>query len=222
MPKRSNPVISTEQHAYPPLREEIVNSITHGIGALLSVAALVILVVMAVRTGTAWSIVSFSIYGFCLLTLYLASTLYHAFPPGRVKDFFHILDHTSIYLLIAGTYTPVVLGPMRGPWGWTLFGVIWGLALAGMVLKFFFTGRFNLLSTLFYVGMGWLIVIAIKPMIIMLPGGLVVWMVIGGMSYTLGVVFYLWHKIPYHHAIWHLFVLGGSISHFIGILLYLT
>jgi len=208
--------------SFPPLREEIASSITHGIGSLLSIAALVILVVLASHQGTAGGVVGFSIYGSCLVILYLASTLYHAFPPSKVKDFFHVLDHASIYLLIAGTYTPVVLGPLRGPWGWSLFGVIWGLALAGMTLKIFFTGRFNVLSTLFYLGMGWLIVIAIKPMLALLPAGFLIWLVIGGLSYSLGVIFYLWHKIPYHHAIWHLFVLGGSISHFFGMLLYLS
>ncbi|PJA54364.1 MAG: hemolysin III, partial [Candidatus Marinimicrobia bacterium CG_4_9_14_3_um_filter_48_9] len=174
------------------------------------------------QRGTAWGIVGFSVYGVCLLSLYLASTLYHAFPPGRVKAFFHVLDHASIYLLIAGTYTPVVLGPLRGPWGWSIFGVIWGLALTGMILKIFFTGRFNVVSTLFYVGMGWMIVVAVKPMLAMLPTGFLIWLVLGGLSYTLGVIFYLWHRVPYHHAIWHLFVLGGSICHFFGLLLYLT
>ena len=211
-----------KQFSYPPLNEEIANSITSGIGVLLSVAALVLLVVLAAQKGTAWGIVGFSIYGFCLLSLYLASTLYHAFPPGRVKAFFHVLDHASIYLLIAGTYTPVVLGPLRGPWGWSIFGVIWGLALTGMILKIFFTGRFNVVSTLFYVGMGWMIVVAVKPMLAMLPTGFLIWLVLGGLSYTLGVIFYLWHRVPYHHAIWHLFVLGGSICHFFGLLLYLT
>lgn len=207
---------------YPPMNEEIANSITHGIGVLLSVAALVLLVVFATQRGTAWGIVGFSIYGVCLVSLYLASTLYHAFPPGRVKAFFHIMDHASIYLLIAGTYTPVVLGPLRGPWGWSIFGVIWGLALTGMILKIFFTGRFNVISTLFYLGMGWMIVIAVKPMLAILPTGFLIWLVLGGLSYTFGVIFYSWHRIPYHHAIWHLFVLGGSICHFLGLLFYLT
>jgi hemolysin III len=200
--------------------EEIANSITHGIGAGLSIAALTILVVFASLKGDAWRIVSFSIYGACLTILYSASTLYHSFRSEKVKRFFQIIDHASIYLLIAGTYTPFTLVLLRGGWGWSLFGVIWGLALLGVIFKIFFISRFEILSTLVYLLMGWLIVIAFKPAVESIPQGGLYWLLAGGISYTLGVVFFLWEKIKYHHAIWHLFVLGGSVCHFFAILLY--
>jgi hemolysin III len=204
------------------LGEEIANSITHGIGAALGIAALVLLVVFSAKYGDAWRVVSFSIYGATLIILYLASTLYHSMPPGRVKKFFRIFDHVSIYLLIAGTYTPVALVSMRGGWGWTLFGLIWAMAIGGIVSRFFLMDRFKALSLIFYVAMGWLAIIAIKPMLTMGPRGLFLWILIGGVSYTLGVVFYLMKRMPFHHAVWHLFVLGGSICHFFGMLLHLT
>ncbi len=202
------------------LGEEIANSITHGIGAGLSIAALVILVVFAALQGDAWKIVSFSIYGVSLFALYLTSTLYHSFTNPKLKKFFHVLDHSAIFLLIAGTYTPILLISMRGPWGWTLFGLIWTLALGGIILKVFFFERFKILSVLFYIGMGWLAVIAVKPLLEMVPTAVNLWLLIGGIFYTVGVVFYLTKKIPFQHGIWHLFVLGGSVSHFLGMLQY--
>ena len=202
--------------------EEIANSITHGIGAALSLAALVLLVVFASIYGDTWRVVSFSIYGTTLFFLYLASTLYHSFTNRRVKRFFRILDHSSIYLLIAGTYTPVTLVPMRGPWGWTIFGLIWAMAIGGIIVKIFMMEKYKFLSVLVYVAMGWLILIAIKPILQMVPRGLIIWLFIGGICYTFGLIFYAWKKIPYYHAIWHLFVLGGSISHFFGMMFYLT
>jgi hemolysin III len=206
---------------YKPTRgEEIANSITHGIGAGLSIAALTILVVFSSIKGDVWRVVSFSIYGACLSILYTASTLYHSFRSEKVKRFFQIIDHASIYLLIAGTYTPFTLVLLRGGWGWSLFGIIWGLALLGVVFKIFFINRFEILSTLVYLSMGWLIVIAFKPAIEHIPVGGLYWLLGGGVSYSLGVIFFLWEKIKYHHAIWHLFVLGGSICHFFAILLY--
>lgn len=205
------------------LGEEIANSITHGIGAALATAALTILVVFAAIKGDAWHVVSFSIYGASLVIMYLSSTLYHAFTNQKVKRYFRIMDHSSIFLLIAGTYTPITLLPLRGTgWGWTIFGIIWGLAVLGIFFKLFFIGKLEKLSVIFYILMGWLVVIAIKPMIEILPTGLLLWIAIGGLSYTLGIIFYAWQKLPYAHAIWHLFVLGGSISHFFGILLYLA
>ncbi len=200
--------------------EEIANSVTHGIGIGLSIAALVILVVFASLKGDAWRVVSFSIYGTTLVLLYSASTFYHAFRNPQVKHLFHIFDHAAIYLLIAGTYTPFSLVNLRGPWGWTMFGIIWGLTFVGIFLKTFFVGRFRVVSTLVYVLMGWMVVIAIKPMIQNVPPGGLIWMVTGGLSYTLGVIFYSWRSLKYHHAVWHLFVLGGSICHFFSILLY--
>lgn len=202
--------------------EEIANSITHSIGAGLSIAALVILVVLASRRGDAWRIVSFSIYGITLFLLYLASTLYHGFVNPKIKNVFRILDHSAIYLLIAGTYTPVTLTLMRGAWGWTLFGLAWAMAIGGIIITALLLDKLKALLVLSYVVMGLLVVIAIKPMIQMLPRGMIIWLFIGGACYILGIIFYLWKRLPYHHPIWHLFVLGGSISHFLGILFYLT
>jgi len=204
------------------LGEEIANSVTHGIGTALSIAALVLLVVFASKYGDAWRIVSFSIYGTTLILLYLASTLYHSFTGKRIKRFFRLLDHSSIYLLIAGTYTPVALISLRGPWGWTLFGIVWAMAIGGIVAKVFLVGRLRIVSVLYYAAMGWLVVIALKPVLEAVPVGLFVWLLAGGLCYSLGIVFFAWKRLPYHHAIWHLFVLGGSISHFFGMLFYLT
>jgi len=202
--------------------EEIANSITHGIGAGLSIAALVILVVLASKRGDAWRIVSFSIYGTTLFLLYLASTLYHSFVNPKIKNIFRILDHSAIYLLIAGTYTPVTLTLMRGAWGWTLFGLAWAIAIGGIIITALLLDKLKALLVLSYVVMGLLVVIAIKPMIQMVPRGMIIWLFIGGACYLLGIIFYLWNRLPYHHPIWHIFVLGGSISHFLGILFYLT
>jgi len=200
------------------LGEEIANSITHGTGVGLSIAALVILVVFAAKQSDTWKIVSFSIYGATLITLYLASTLYHAFPQPRVKRFFRILDHCSIFLLIAGTYTPATIGTLRGPWGWTLFGVIWALAIGGINLKIFALGKFKVLSLFIYVFMGWMAMIAVKPMLAVMPSSFLLWMLLGGLCYTLGIGFFVFKKMPYHHSVWHLFVLAGSICHFFGML----
>ncbi|HER24355.1 MAG TPA: hemolysin III family protein [Candidatus Atribacteria bacterium] len=204
------------------LGEEIANSITHGIGAGLSIAALVILVVMASRRGDAWRIASFSIYGATLSLLYLSSTLYHGFINPKIKNIFRILDHSAIYLLIAGTYTPITLTLMRGAWGWTLFGLAWTMAIGGIIITALLLDKLKALLVLSYVVMGLLVVIAIKPMMQMVPRGMIAWLFIGGACYILGIIFYLWKRLPYHHPIWHLFVLGGSISHFLGILFYLT
>ena len=204
------------------LGEEIANSITHGIGAGLSIAALVILVVFASIRGDAWHIVSFSIYGSTLFILYLASTLYHSFTNPKIKKLFRMFDHISIFLLIAGTYTPITLVSLRGPWGWTLFGLIWGMAIGGIILKIFTIEKYKFLSVLIYIAMGWLVIIAARPLLHAAPGKLIIWLLIGGLCYSLGTIFYAWKKLPYHHSIWHLFVLGGSICHFFGILFCLT
>jgi len=153
------------------LTEEIASSVTHGIGVLLAVAALSVMVVYAALRGTAWHVVSCSVYGATLVMLFAASTLYHSLPWPRAKAVLKVIDHSAIYLLIAGTYTPFLLVPLRGPWGWSLFGVVWGLALVGVVFKVFFTGRFKLFSTLVYVGMGWIVVVAIRPLCQNLPAG---------------------------------------------------
>jgi hemolysin III len=202
------------------LKEETINALTHGLGALLSLGGLAVLVVMASLHGDAWHIVSCSIYGFTLVLLFSSSTLYHSFRSQRVKHIFRIIDHASIYLLIAGTYTPFVLVNLRGRWGWSLFGVIWGLALAGIVFQIFFVSRFRLVQTMIYLAMGWLVVIAIKPLFMHVPRLGLLWLLFGGLCYTVGAVFYLWKKLPYHHAVWHLFVLGGSVCHYFAILFY--
>jgi len=202
--------------------EERANTITHGIGAALSIAALVILVVLASRRGDAWRIVSFSIYGATLFLLYLSSTLYHSFVNPKIKNIFRILDHSAIYLLIAGSYTPITLTLMRGVWGWTLFALAWAMAIGGIMVTALLLDKFKVLLVSSYVIMGLMVIIAIKPMLQMLPRGMIIWIFIGGGCYISGIIFYLWKKLPYHHTIWHFFVLGGSISHFLGILFYLT
>lgn len=198
--------------------EEIANSLTHAIATGLSIAALVILIIAAVAEGSAWHIVSFSIFGSTLVLLYLASTLYHTIPAANLKRLFKTLDHCAIYLLIAGTYTPFMLVSVRGVVGWSIFGVIWGLAVAGVVLKCFCVYRFKKLSVAVYVGMGWLCVLAGKQMWTALSGTSLLLLLLGGLTYTLGVIFYVWKRLPYNHAIWHLFVMAGSILHFFSVL----
>ncbi len=201
-------------------REEMANSLTHGAGALLSAVGLAFLVVLASLSGTAWHIVSFSLYGVSLLLLYTFSTFYHLARNPRAKHILRILDHSSIYLLIAGSYTPFMLVPLRGPWGWSLFGAVWGLAVAGIVFQVFFVHRFRVLATLVYVLMGWMALAALRPLLQHLPPAGIWWMVAGGICYTGGVFFYLWKRLPFHHAIWHLMVLAGSACHYLAILLY--
>jgi len=202
---------------------EIFNSITHGIGVLLSIAALVLLVVFAsIRDGGAWQVVSFSIYGASLIVLYLASTLLHAIRNRRLKKFFNLFDHCSIFILIAGTYTPFCLVPLRGTWGWAIFGVIWGLAIGGVLFKiFFYSDKLRVIGTLLYIAMGLIILIALRPLIQSVPAGALYWLLAGNLSYLFGVIFYLWRKYRFNHVIWHLFVLGGSISHFFAIFFYM-
>lgn len=204
----------------PTKKEELANSITHGVGIALSLAALIILVVYASLQGDTWKIVSFTIYGVSLILLYTASTLYHSFTRPKVKHYLKIFDHAAIYLLIAGTYTPFMLVLLRENFGWLIFTIVWILALLGISFKLFFVHRFQIFSTIIYLLMGWLIVFAFQPMVDNVPTGGLYWLLAGGIFYSLGVVFYLWKRIPYHHAIWHLFVLGGSICHFFAILLY--
>ena len=197
--------------------EEIFNSITHGIGTLLSIAALVVLVVGAVFRGNAWHVVSFTIFGSTLVLLYLSSTLYHSFTKEKIKNLFARFDHASIFLLIAGTYTPFVLTILRGPLGWTLFGIIWSLALAGVVIRSIYLTRFRKLMVGIYLAMGWLFLIAVVPMVRSLPTVSTVFLFIGGACYSLGVVFYAWRNLKYSHGIWHLFVMAGSIMHFFSV-----
>ncbi|RDY71297.1 hemolysin D [Halobacillus trueperi] len=202
-------------------REEIANAITHGIGAILSIAMLVLLIVFASIGGNAWHITSVTIYGVTMLILYVSSTLVHSFPPGRAKDLFEIFDHSAIYLFIAGTYTPIMLVPLRSTLGWTLFGIVWGMAILGIVFKVFFVKRFVVMSTVFYVLMGWLIVLAWGPLTAEVPAAGITYLVVGGVMYSIGSIFYVWRSFKYHHMVWHLFVLGGSILHFFSIFFYI-
>ncbi|NQT23870.1 hemolysin III family protein [candidate division KSB1 bacterium] len=216
----SNSINKSPKKRFYTIGEEIASSITHGIGAALSIAALVILVVLAATRGDAWRVVSFSIYGTTLILLYMASTLYHAIQHKGAKQVFRILDHSFIYLLIAGTYTPFLLVPLRGGWGWSLFGLIWALAITGIVFKAIFINRMKKLSVVIYILMGWMIMIALKPLLAEIPKAGLWWLAGGGLSYTGGVVFYAMKSVKFSHAVWHLFVLGGSICHFFAILLY--
>ena len=199
-------------------REEIANAIIHGIGAVFSVAALVILIVSSVMHGTAWHVVSFTLFGSSMILLYLSSTLVHGFPAGRVKDFFEIMDHSAIYFFIAGTYTPFLFLAIKGKLGWTLFGIVWGLAIAGTVFKAFFVKRFLHTSTLLYVVMGWLLVFGWKPLLENVSSQGIILLAIGGILYTVGAVFYVWRGFTYHHAVWHVFVLAASILHFFAVM----
>jgi len=203
-------------------RHELANSLTHGAGLALSVAGCAVLVTLAALRGTAWHIVACSVYGGTLVCLYAASTMYHSVRSRRWKRFWRIVDHSSIYLLIAGTYTPFMLVNLRGAWGWSLFGVVWGLAVAGILFKVWFVDRVPVASTIVYLLMGWLAVIAVKPLVAMVPTGGLEWILAGGVLYTAGVGFFAWEKLPYHHAIWHLFVIGGSVCHYVAVLYYVV
>ena len=204
---------------YTPL-EEMFNSITHGIGALISTAGLVLLIVFSSLYGNLNHIISCSIFGITLVLLYTASTLYHSFRKPNLKKVFRIMDHSCIYLLIAGTYTPFLLVTLRGVVGWVIFAVVWSLTVFGVLFKIFFVHRFQIISTIAYILMGWIIVLAMKPLLHALPDGGLALLIAGGLAYTLGTIFYAWKKIPFNHAIWHLFVLGGSICHFFAVLFY--
>jgi hemolysin III len=198
--------------------EEISNAITHGIGFLLSIAALVLLIVNAATKGTAIHVVSYTIYGSTMLLLYLSSTLVHSFPKGKVKDLFEIFDHSAIYLFIAGSYMPFFLTVVKGALGWTLFGVVWGIAIAGVVFKIFFVKKFLFTSTIIYVVLGWMAIFAWKSLVINLEFNSLVLLIVGGSLYTLGTVFYIWKLFAHSHAVWHLFVLAGSVVHFFCVL----
>jgi hemolysin III len=197
--------------------EEIANSITHGIGTVLSVIGLVILLVLAAAYNDVWRTVSFSIYGGCLVILYLASTLYHSIQHPRAKRILRIFDHAAVYLLIAGSYTPFALVTMRSPLGWAILAVVWAVALLGILFKVWFIGRFEVLSTIGYVLMSWVCMIAFKQLVAGLGMDGMTWLVVGGAAYMVGVIFYAWQKLPYNHAIWHLFVICGSACHFCAV-----
>lgn len=198
--------------------EEWANTITHGIGAGLSVAGLVIAVVIASFTRDPYLITAASLYGSTLILLHLASTFYHAARNLRWKKVFLAADHSSIYLLIAGTYTPFCLGPLRGPAGWTLFGIIWGLAIAGIAREWIQPRRGTWLSTGIYLAMGWLVLIFLYPLVKALTSGALILLLAGGLLYSIGVVFYKWHSLKFHHALWHLFVVAGAACQFFAVL----
>ncbi|QKY68901.1 hemolysin III family protein [Lentibacillus sp. CBA3610] len=201
-------------------KEECVHAITHGIGALLSIAGLALLIVFASFNQDPWQIISVTIFGTTMLLMYLSSTIVHSLPEGRWKDVFQIFDHSSIYLFIAGTYTPYLLVHLRGDLGWTLLGIVWGIALIGIVFKIFFVKRFVVFSTVFYVAMGWLVLLVWEPLTSVMHGTGIMLLIIGGLFYTIGTIFYIWRGFLYHHAIWHLFVIAGSTFHFFSVFYY--
>ncbi len=204
--------------------EEIAHSVTHGVGLVFSIAGLAVLTAFAALKGTAWHIVACSVYGATLVLAYTASTVYHAIPVSlpTTKKVLRILDHSAIYLLIAGTYTPFALVNLRGPWGWSLLAVVWALAVLGIVFKAILIGRLRVVSVLFYVLLGWLVVVAAKPLGQSVAAGGLALLVGGGIAYTAGVAFYAWRRLPYHHAIWHGFVLTGSVLHYFAVLFYVV
>ncbi len=201
--------------------EETASTITHAIGGIFAVAGLVLLVVYATLAHDARRIAAVSVYGASLVLMYSASTCYHLVRPPSLKRILKIVDHASIYLLIAGTYTPILLISMRGTWGFSLLGIVWAMAGTGVILKLFYVDRFEALSTSIYVLMGWLVLIAAKSLFASVPHGGIVWLFAGGISYTGGVLFYRWDELPFNHAIWHLFVIAGSVCHFLAVLFYI-
>ncbi len=202
--------------------EEIANSITHGVGTALAVVGLTVAVIVATLRADAALVTAVAVYGASILALYLASTLYHSARNLRWKQRFLVLDHSCIFLLIAGTYTPFALGPLRGPTGWTLLGVIWGLAAAGIAREFFARRRGGVGSALIYLAMGWLCLWVIVPLWVNLPRVSFVLLLTGGLFYSVGVIFYLYRRIPYHHAIWHLWVMGGSVFQYFAVIHFLS
>jgi hemolysin III len=211
----ARPSATGEVHS---VREEFFNALTHGLGATAALAGGAVLITLAALFGDGWQLAGAIVFGICLLLLYLASTLYHAIQHPVAKARLKVFDHCAIYLLIAGTYTPFTLIGLRGPWGWGLFAAIWTLAVAGVVFKLFFTGRFKLLSTAIYIAMGWLVIVAIEPLLGALDAWTIGWLFGGGVFYTLGTVFYHRPSLPYSHAIWHLFVVAGSVCHYVAVM----
>ena len=200
--------------------EEIANSISHGIGLLLAMAAAPFLILTAARAGSIWNIAGVSVFATSMVLLYLASTLYHAIPYDRAKRVFRVLDHGAIFILIAGTYTPFTLGVMRGPWGWTLFGLVWSLAVFGLTMKAIFGTKHRWLTVPLYLLMGWLAVIAAPHILFSMPWAALFWIVAGGLAYTAGTICFRMHSIRYSHFAWHLFVIAGTTCHFFAVLWY--
>jgi hemolysin III len=204
-----------------PLGDILANAITHGIGAGLAIVGAIYLIAVAAQ-GTVWQLVSCSVFAVTLVLVYICSTLYHSLMRTRARHVFHILDHASIYLLIAGTYTPFCLVSLHGPLGWTIFGVEWGLAVAGVVFKCFAVDRFEVASALVYLAQGWVAVVAVVPLVHTIGWHGLLWMGAGGLAYTLGIVFFALDRLRYFHALWHLFVLAGSVAHYFAILFYVV
>ena len=202
------------------LGEEIANAVSHGVGLLAAIIGAPFLLIAIARRGGSAVVVGASVFAMAVVLLYLISTLYHALPASRAKRVFRVFDHGAIFLLIAGTYTPFTLGVLRGGWGWTIFGLIWGLAILGIALKAIAGVRFPVLSTCLYIGMGWLAIIAIRPLWLHLPTPGLLWLVAGGVAYTAGVTFYAFDRVRYLHFVWHLFVLAGTACHFVAVLNY--
>ncbi len=200
--------------------EEIANSVTHGLGIVLAIAGLAVLTAFAARYGTALHVTACAIFGAALIVCYTTSTLYHSIQIERVKQVLRTLDHSAIFLLIAGTYTPFMLVNLRGPWGWSVLAAIWTLAITGIVLRLVLRGRLHGLVVALYLAMGWAVVVAIGPMLEHVATGGLALLAAGGVAYTVGVPFYKWRRLPYHHAIWHGFVLAGSALHFFAVLFY--
>lgn len=197
---------------------QIANTLTPAVGWLLSLPGLTALLYQAMHHGTAWHVVSCTIYGASLVISYALFTLYHIFKyHPRWGDLFKILDHSTIYLLIAGTYTPFTLVYLRGNWGWTLFSAVWGMTILGIAFKIFFVHRFKILAPLLYLFMGWLLIFAIKPAVALIPAGGIRLLLAGGLFYSIGLIFYAWKRLPLHHAVWHLFVLSGSVCHYLAV-----
>jgi hemolysin III len=200
--------------------EEIANSVSHGLGLLAALAGFPVLVIAAGQSGNTAEIVGASVFATSMVFMYLTSTLFHALPSCRGKHVFQILDHSAIYFLIAGTYTPFTLGVLRGSWGWTLFGLVWSLAVVGTVLKAVGGVRYTMISTAVYLAMGWLVLIAAKTVWTLMPGWGLFWLVAGGIAYTAGAVFFMAERIRYFHFVWHLFVVAGTACHFVAVLWY--
>jgi hemolysin III len=200
------------------LGEEIANSVSHGVGLLAALIAFPFLVWSALRHGNPAAVVGASVFGASMVLLYLTSTLFHAFPRSRAKRLFQVLDHAAIYLLIAGTYTPFTLGVLNGAWGWTLFGLVWGMAAAGILLKAIGGIRYNKVSTVVYLGMGWLVLLAADTVWTLVPGWGIFWLFAGGLAYTAGAIFFIAERVRYFHFVWHLFVLAGTACHFVAVL----
>lgn len=200
--------------------EELANSITHGVGMALSIAGFAVLLIFAIAYGDASHITGCAIFGATLVFLYTASTLYHSFRKPRLKEALKIVDHCAIFLLIAGTYTPFTLVNLRGLWGWILFGLVWTLSLVGIFFKILYVNRFQVISVLLYLATGWICIIAVKPLVSLIPTGGILWLLAGGLFYTVGVVFFACKRIPFNHTIWHLFVMAGSICHYFAVMFY--